>query len=598
MRDTMIRRGPDDAGIYVKGNIALGHRRLSIIDVKTSHQPLANEDSTVWIVYNGEIYNFKELRNFLIDRGHTFKTRGDTEVILHLYEELGEDCVKELRGMFAFAIWDENVRQLFLARDRIGIKPLHYYWDGKQFVFGSEIKSIIISKDVKKEIDISSLHFFLSFLYVPAPQTMFSNIKKLLPGHTMIVKNGQIHIKKYWEISFSGNNRRKDAYYIEGLREVLAEAVKMRLVADVPLGAFLSGGIDSSSVVALMASSSPDPVKTFSIGFTEQGYNEANDARKVARHLRTDHYEEILDFKKVIELIPDLMGQFDEPFADSSAFPTHLVSQITSKKVKVALSGDGGDELFGGYYWWQKRPRYQLILNKLPLHTKHLLHKLGKVIPDGIKGKYYLSNINQPYHRFLLNSKAIFNEFEREDLYTSQFKAEMKDTDVFYYNQKVLDEARSGEWMDKMQSYDLMTYLPNDILVKVDIMSMYNSLEVRVPLLDHKVVEFAATIPSDLRIRKKVSKYVLKEVMMKYLPLEILEKKKHGFRIPLPEWINNELKDHVFDILLDKKTEQRGYFSKNYIRRLLDNYKVDMKYSYKIWELFAVELWIRKHLSY
>lgn len=595
MRETLTHRGPDDAGIYVDEHIGLGHRRLSIIDLGASKQPMCNEDGTIWIVYNGEVYNFQELRSFLIAKGHCFKSHGDTEVILHLYEEFGEECVEKLRGMFAFAIWDKKNKELFLARDRLGIKPLYYYQDGEQFLFGSEIKALIQNSKVKKEVDLTSLHYFLSFLYVPAPQTMFSQIKKLLPGHTMTVKNGKMHIRKYWNLEFNVQQGKTEAYYIERLRELLTEAVRMRLIADVPLGAFLSGGIDSSTVVALMTETSSEPVKTFSIGFSEAGYNEANDAEIVARHFQSNHTEVILDYGKVIELIPDLLGHFDEPFADSSAFPTCLVSHLAAEKVKVALSGDGGDELFGGYFWWQKRPRYQLLLNQLPEPIKRGLGKMGKVLPAGFKGKYYLDRIHLPYHRFLLNNKAIFNEFDREDLYTGHLKEQLKGTDLFYYNQKVLDEIQDKDWMNKMQLYDISTYLPNDILVKVDMMSMYNSLEVRVPLLDHKVVEFAATIPSEYRIRKGISKYILKKSMEGRLPAAILKKKKHGFRIPLAEWLQNELKEPVFDFLLDKKAEERGYFSRTYVQKLLENYKADMKYSYKIWELFALESWLRKH---
>jgi len=595
MRETLTHRGPDDAGIYVDDHIGLGHRRLSIIDLGTSKQPMCNEDGTIWIVYNGEVYNFQELRSFLIAKGHRFKSHGDTEVILHLYEELGEACVEKLRGMFAFAIWDKKNKEIFLARDRLGIKPLYYYQDGKQFLFASEIKAIIQNSEVKKEVDLTSLHYFLSYLYVPAPQTMFSQIRKLLPGHTMSVRNGKMHIRKYWNLEFHTQQGKTEAYYIERLRELLTESVRMRLIADVPLGAFLSGGIDSSSVVALMTETSSEPVKTFSIGFSEAGYNEANDAEIVARHFRSNHTEVILDYGKVIELIPDLLGHFDEPFADSSAFPTYLVSRLAAEKVKVALSGDGGDELFGGYFWWQKRPRYQLLLNQLPEPVKRGLGRIGKVLPEGFKGKYYLDRIHLPYHRFLLNNKAIFNEFEREDLYTGHLKEQLKGTDLFYYNQKVLDEIQDKNWMNKMQLYDINTYLPNDILVKVDMMSMYNSLEVRVPLLDHKVVEFAATIPSEYRIRKGISKYILKKSMQDRLPAVILKKKKHGFRIPLAEWLKNELKEPVFDLLLDKKAEERGYFSRGYVQMLLENYQAGMKYSYKIWELFALESWLRKH---
>ena len=599
MNDSITHRGPDDSGIHINQGVAIAHRRLSIIDLEASKQPMCNEDGTVWIVYNGEVYNFQGLREYLLGKGHEFKTSGDTEVILHLYEEFGEECVKKLRGMFAFAIWDDNKKSLFLARDRLGIKPLHYYSDNKQFIFGSEIKSIINSKEFNKEIDLASLHYFLSFLYVPAPQTMFSGIKKLLPGHCMTVdRNNKTKITCYWQLEFSEENEDKgEAYYTERLRDILTESIKMRLIADVPLGAFLSGGIDSSAVVGLMAGISSKPVKTFSVGFEEKEYNEASDAKIVADHFSTDHTEVILNHNEMLGLIPELVAQFDEPFGDTSAFPTYLVCKHTSENVKVALSGDGGDELFGGYYWRHKRPNYQLQLNRLPGTVKNFISTFSGMLPDGIKGVNYLKNCHLPYHRYILNNVAIFDEFERAELYSPELGKKLTGIDAFQYNYEILEGLDGKDWMNKMQKYDILTYLPNDILVKVDIMSMFNSLEVRVPILDHKVAEFAATIPPKYRIKDGISKYVLKQCVADKLPSSILEKKKQGFRMPLAEWLNNELKDHIFDVLLDKTASDRGYFSRKYVEDLLNNYQVDMIHSHKVWELFITELWLRKHFN-
>lgn len=591
----MVRRGPDDAGLYVKNNVGLGHRRLSIIDLEASHQPMSNEDGSIWIVFNGEIYNFMELRDELLKKGHVFKTKGDTEVIIHLYEEYGKECVKKLRGMFAFAILDHRDKSLFLARDRIGKKPLHYYHDGNVFLFGSEIKSILADEyyHKRKEIDLHALHSYFSFLCVPDPLSIFKGIKKLLAGHTLTLKNGKAVAEKYWDVNFGGTQVKTEKQYCEELTELLKEAVRIRLISDVPLGAFLSGGIDSSSVVALMSQLVDQPVKTFSIGFPEDRYNESSDARIVAEYFKTDHTEFILNPKDIISRLKELILYFDEPFADSSALPTYYVSKLAREKVTVILSGDGGDELFGGYPWRAKRPGYQIALNKLPVFLKKNLKFAAQFLPSRVKGKNYLKQIDIPYERYILDAKAVFNQEERKLLYSEELINALEGADPYFYNLQYLNKTDDKSWTDSIMEYDLKTYLPNDILTKVDRMSMFNSLEVRVPILDYRVIEYAATIPASLKIKNGISKYIFKEVMKDILPKPVISKKKHGFNLPLETWLRTDLKKDVQEIILN--VSRHSYFNNGNIEAMLKRFfEGDDAYNFKIWELYVFQLWHQK----
>ncbi|MGH8568926.1 MAG: asparagine synthase (glutamine-hydrolyzing), partial [Gammaproteobacteria bacterium] len=401
MRDTMLSRGPDAAGIHLDRHAGIGHRRLSIIDLEASVQPMSNEDGTVWIVYNGEVYNFVELRRELLARGHRFRTAGDTEVIVHLYEEFGQECVTRLRGMFAFAIWDSRSDALFLARDRVGIKPLYYMLDDRAFLFASELKALLADERcwATREIDLDALHSYFSFLCVPDPVCIYRGIRKLPAGHTLTFRAGRVELRRYWDVRFRDEEGAAEEAWAERLLELMREAVRIRLVADVPLGAFLSGGIDSSTVVALMTGLMDRPVKTFSIGFSERAYNEASDARRVAQHLGTDHTELILTPAEARFVIPRLLEHFDEPFADSSAIPTYYVSELARKQVTVVLSGDGGDELFGGYPWRQVRPPYQRLLSRLPRPARGAIRRLSGILPAGIPGTNFLRRIDIPYER-------------------------------------------------------------------------------------------------------------------------------------------------------------------------------------------------------
>jgi len=595
MRDSMLTRGPDAGGLYIDRHAGLGHRRLSIIDLAASSQPMSNEDGTVWIAFNGEIYNFKELRDELLARGHRFKTNGDTETIVHAYEEFGEDCVTRLRGMFAFAIWDARNDSLFIARDRIGVKPLYYVQDDRAFLFGSELKALLADEHfhASRKIDLDAVHSYLSFLAVPDPIGIYEGVRKLPAGHTLTLRNGQVRLNRYWTVSFADDLSVSEDAWSEQVLEVMREAVRIRLVSDVPLGAFLSGGIDSSAVVAMMAGLMNRPVKTFSIGFSERAHNEASDAKRVAEHLHTDHTELILSPHTARSVIPDLLAHFDEPFADSSAIPTYYVSKLAREHVTVSLSGDGGDELFGGYPWRQVQPSYHRVAGRLPGAVKTGIAGLSTLLPDGVRGKNFLNRIDIPYERYSLDSRAIFDERDRLDLYSPLLNAAVGNSDPYKYLLPHLSEGADRSWESRMMEYDIKTYLPNDIMTKVDRMSMRVSLEAREPLLDHKLVELAARIPPSFKIRDGVSKYILKKVIAPYLPAEVLQKRKHGFSIPLETWLRTVLKEDVTETLASGN--QHGFFDRGGIQRLTDAFfRGDNSRNHQVWTLYAFEVWYRQ----
>jgi asparagine synthase (glutamine-hydrolysing) len=594
MRDTMLSRGPDAAGLYVDRHAGLGHRRLSIIDLEASAQPMSNEDGTIWVVYNGEIYNFAALREQLIARGHRFRTYGDTEVIVHLYEDFGVECVRHLRGMFAFAIWDARSDTLLLARDRIGVKPLYYTVTGEAFLFGSELKAILADEQFSRgrHIDPLAVHDYLSFLSVPDPVCIYRGVRKLPPAHTLTFRDGQVELRRYWDVTFREDRDVADDAWAERLRELLIESVRIRLVADVPVGAFLSGGIDSSTVVALMAAAMDRPVKTFSIGFAEERCNEASDARRVAEHLGTDHTELILSPREARFVIPQILQHFDEPFADASAIPTYYVSKLAREQVTVTLSGDGGDELFGGYPWRQVRPWYQRRLSALPKPVRLRLKRLSDWLPPGIRGAHYLHRMDLPYERYILDAMAVFDDADRLDLYHPEFAAAVGAADPYEHQIRNLTGARGGGWEARMMEYDLKTYLPNDVLTKVDRMSMWTSLEAREPLLDHHLVEFAARIPSRLKLRHGIGKRILKDVMRPYLPLSVLEKRKQGFSVPLSTWLRTDLRDDILDTLCSGN--RHGFFSRRAIDQLTNAFfHGDDRRDYQVWTLYAFEVWYR-----
>ncbi|MCD5398006.1 asparagine synthase (glutamine-hydrolyzing) [candidate division NPL-UPA2 bacterium] len=608
MGEVLRHRGPDDEGMYVsnsklktqnsKLNIGLGHRRLSVIDLDTGHQPMSNEDGTVWIVFNGEIYNFQDLRLDLEKKGYRFFTRSDTEVIIHLYEEYGTDCLKFLRGMFALAIWDERKGRLFLARDRVGQKPLCYIEHKGQFIFASELKSILQVPRIPREINLEAMHHYLTYQYVPAPLTMFQGIKKLPPAHFLIWEKGQVRIERYWKLSFQPGMIKSEDDCREGVRTLFEEAVKLRLVSDVPLGAFLSGGVDSTAVVGMMSRLSNRPVKTFSIGFEEKAYNELEFARLAAKYFKTEHHEFIIK-PEALKILPKLIWHYNEPFADSSAIPTYYVAEKTREYVTVALSGDGGDESFAGY------PRYRAVklaeyYQRLPVWLREkLIRKWAEKLPPSFEAKTFrrrlkrfLGAISLPPERRYARWVSFFDERMKEELYSSRMKKATKGIDSFAYLENVYEEADGSDFLAKTLYVDMKTYLPDDLLVKVDIATMAHSLEARSPFLDHKLMEFAASIPSHLKLKGLTGKYILKKSLRDLLPPPIRRRSKMGFGVPISHWFRNELKDYLSQVLLSEGSLKRGYFQEGYIRRLLNEHcQGSHDHGNCLWALLNLELW-------
>jgi len=585
-------RGPDDSGYYLKKSIGLGFRRLSIIDLDAGHQPLSNEDGTVWIVFNGEIYNHLKLRRNLLAKGHLFKTNSDTEVIVHLYEEYGIDCVKYLRGMFAFAIWDERQRKLFCARDRFGIKPFFYFLNKDQFVFGSEIKSILSVTSDYSDLSLPMLDQYLTYGYSSEEGTIYQNIKKLKPAHTLeIGHNGRPKISRYWDIQYQPDYDKSEEEWRSLLENKLSETVKSHLMSDVPLGAFLSGGIDSSTVVALMAKHSSTPVKTFSIGFKEAEFNELKYAREIAKKYNTEHHEQIVEPESVT-LLPKLVDSYDEPFADTSAIPTFLVSKFAREFVTVVLSGDGGDELFGGYNKYQKMVRLRNF-NILPHAVgKYFWGGLHHAIPNSMKGKgltYYLSKPKDSIPAY----QAIWQMEERKKLFKKEAWQILKNSPAEFNRALCFTDSQESDFLFNMQKMDMQRYMVDDILTKVDRVSMQNSLEVRVPLLDHEFAELTATIPSSLKLKGGIKKYILKKTMKDHLPPSIISHKKQGFGVPLKHWFKEDLKEYVNDRLVHTNSPLYDYLDKSYVQKIITGHDRGMRdFNLKIWSLIFLDQWL------
>lgn len=592
MTDLITHRGPDDSGYYIKENVGFGFRRLSIIDLHTGHQPLSNEDGTVWIVFNGEIYNHAELREQLITKGHQFKTKTDTETIVHLYEEYGNECVKYLRGMFAFAIWDEKSKKLFCARDRFGIKPFFYFTDNDRFVFGSEIKCILSESSSLSSLSLPMLDQYLTFGYSSQDGTIYQNIKKLKPAHTLEIQNGgRIKISRYWDIEYRPDYSKTEDEWCELLDDKLSESVKAHLMSDVPLGAFLSGGVDSSAVVALMSKHSNSRVKTFSIGFKEAEFNELKYAREVANRYQTEHHEQIVEPESV-SLLPDLVNSYDEPFADASAIPTYFVSKFAREFVTVALSGDGGDELFAGYNKYQRMMNMR-DFNVLPdAVSKHFWGGLNKIIPNSMKGKgatYYLSKPKNSFPAFL----SIWQQAERKKLFRKEIWENIKESPAELRRVGCFINPESTDFLFNMQKMDMQRYMVDDILTKVDRASMQNSLEVRVPILDHEFAELAASIPSELKLKGNSKKYIFKEAMKGHLPESIISHKKQGFTVPLKSWFKEDLKEYVNDRLVNTKGPLYDYLEPAYVSKIVDGHHNGMRdFNDKIWSLLFLDEWL------
>lgn len=597
----IAHRGPDDQGTLVKGRAAIGMRRLSIIDVAGGHQPIFNEDGTIAIVFNGEIYNYLELRKKLETAGHTFQTNSDTEAIVHAYEEYGDDCPNHLRGMFAFAIWDEKNQRLYIARDRVGKKPL-YYTQTKSgaLLFGSELKSLLLHPEFERDINYEALDAYLSFAYVPDPLSIFKYAHKLAPGHFLIFQNSKIITKQYWDFNFEQTEIRSEEEYIEELRTLIDEAVRIRLVSEVPLGAFLSGGVDSSTIVGYMTRNMSQPVKTFSIGFNEDSYNELKYARIAAKHFGTDHHEFIVT-PEICDMVDELVWHFDEPFADTSALPTYMVSKLARDYVTVVLSGDGGDELFAGYtrYVVDKR---RSGLARLPRVVREgLMRPVSEKLPQGAFGKNYLRNVSlEPVDRYI-DSVSHFTELNKRSLYTKSFLSNLNGNG-FSTGHKLFrsfaEKIDADNAVDPLLYLDSKTYLPGDILTKVDRMSMAVSLEARVPLLDHKLIEFVTQIPASLKLKGLETKHIFKRAVRGLVPDEILDRPKQGFGVPMEKWINLQLRDRIHDTLTDERARNRGMFDSGYIKQLLDEHERGRRdNSWRLWMLLMLELWQRKFID-
>lgn len=605
MNDAIAHRGPDDEGFYQTPVVGLAMRRLSIIDLAGGHQPLQNEDGSVQVVFNGEIYNFPDLRKCLEEKGHRFATHTDTEVLVHGYEEWGAEVVRHLRGMFAFAIWDAPEERLLLGRDRPGIKPLHYYQDGEKFVFGSEIKSILQCERVPREVNLDALDRFLTFEYVFSPETIFQGIHKLPPGHILMLnKDGSVKLEEYWDALPAPDDTLDEIDCARSLAELLEESVKMRMISDVPLGALLSGGVDSSSIVAFMARHSDRPVKTFSIGFEDQSYNELEYARLVSQRFGTEHHEQIIK-PDAVDLVENLVRNLDEPFGDFSIFPTYLVSKMAREHVTVALSGDGGDELFAGYDTYiadSVARQYQ----KIPAIFRHrLLPGVLRHVPPSSQKKGLINRAKRFVEGTLLPDDLMHTRWmiflqdrEKQQLYANELLDAYTRGNSYRYIQDYFRRSQGQTPLAQQGYVDIKTYLTDDILVKVDRMSMAPSLEARVPFLDHHVMEFAAAIPSRLKLKGLTTKHILKKAVWDIVPREILTRGKEGFSIPIKNWLAQELRPLMEDTLSETRLEQRGYFQPAYVRQLITEHLDGREnHSHRLWALMMVEIWHQAYID-
>ncbi len=600
--DILRHRGPDDEGYYCEDNVFLGSRRLSVIDLKSGHQPMSNEDGSLQLIHNGEIYNFKELREDLSKKGHIFQTQSDTEAIIHAYEEYGYDCLKELRGMFAFAIWDKNKRALFLARDRLGIKPLYYASLNGSLIFASEIKAMLALDGVNKGVDLEALDQYLSFSWVPDPKTILKGIYKLPPGYFLVYKDGDLFIREYWDLKFDGGILTEKAW-IERILDKFGKVTGEHLVSDVPLGVFLSGGIDSSSIVSMMAElMPPSQIKTFSIGFKEKSFDESSDARRIAEYFGTDHHEEILSPNTMLAVFPEILNLLDEPFADSSIIPTYLVSKFTRRHVKVALGGDGGDEFFLGYPSFIAHKLNNILgilpcpLRKTPLKVLARLAPISyNYMSLNFKARRFLKGLDFPEevrHQVWIGS---FTPQEQKRLFLPNegldwnLPSLYESTIAFFRNQEGADA------LDRAMYLYIKTYMTDDILTKVDRASMANSLEVRAPFLDTEFTEFAASIPSSFKLKNFNTKWILKVALKSRLPAATLKKSKQGFAVPVVKWLKSDLKPMLLDAFAKNKIEREGIFDYAYIKELVQAFLYNKNDTRKeIWALFMFEMWYDK----
>jgi asparagine synthase (glutamine-hydrolysing) len=602
MADTIHHRGPDDEGYHFSGPVGLGFRRLSIIDLATGHQPISNEDGSVWLIFNGEIYNYKELREFLLAKGHVFRTQTDTEVIVHLYEELGEACVEKLRGMFALAIWDERKKVLFVARDRVGIKPLYYYLSDKCLIFASEIKAILADPTVRAEVVPEMIDRFLAFYYVPGEETMFRNIQKLAPGHCMTVKDGKAKIRQYWDLRFSPTAQSLEKAE-EKLRDILEESVRLHMIADVPVGFLLSGGVDSTAMLGLAVGKTEYPLSSYTLGFSSPGLaDERPFARLAAARYGSEHHEMTITSKEFADFLPKFAWHMEEPVCEPQAVALYYVSRLAKDYVKVLISGEGGDEAFAGYpnyrnLMWLERVKSVLKPFKGMLSSG--IFAMNRFVKSSRVEKYGWL-VNTPFDSYYFgrtsNPGTYFNSHTSE-LYAKDFVHQVDKEFSYSAAKRFLSSDMASGKINKMLYVDTKTSLPDDLLLKADKMTMANSIELRVPLLDHEFLEFAAGLPENFKVRRFTTKYIAKRALRKQVPQEILDRKKAGFPVPYEMWMRTELKDWVHDILLDRETLSRGYFNRSCIENLIKQDLETKRYPKEILSLVALEMWHRAFLS-
>jgi asparagine synthase (glutamine-hydrolysing) len=604
-KDTLLRmtrviahRGPDDEGVWARGAVGLGTRRLAVIDLsERGHQPMSNEDGSVWIAFNGEVYNFQELRKELLQKGHVFRSNTDTETIVHLYEEEGIAAISKLRGMFAFALWDGRTDTLFLGRDRLGKKPLFYYQDDKRLVFGSEIKCLL-QGGVPGVPDAEAIDHYLTFGYVPAPWSAFRGIKKLPPAHYMEVRRGRVSVTRYWTLRYAPKNGASEGALLEELSHLLAESTRLRMISDVPLGVLLSGGLDSSAVVATMRKLTTGSLKTFSIGFDQPEYDELAYARQVAQHFGTDHHELIVR-PDAVAMVPRLAWHYNEPFADSSAVPSFAVSELARRSVTVALNGDGGDETWLGYDRYAAAAtvaRYDWV----PGSARRALAAAAGRLPAGQpkSAVYRVRRLGMGVARTPVEQYAswitFFSEPAKRALYTGDFAAQLPGSSSFRIFQDALNASDAPTFVEAIAHADIQTYLADDLLVKMDIASMAHSLEVRSPLLDHRMVEFSASLPVKMKLRGYTQKYLLRRLMKGVLPAPVLTRRKMGFGVPIDRWFRTDLKEMAYDLLLDSRATSRGYFRPEAVRGYLDAHVAGRAHNHsQLWALLMLEVWQR-----
>jgi asparagine synthase (glutamine-hydrolysing) len=628
MCESIVHRGPDERGHKYVGPAAIGMTRLSIIDLATGQQPISNEDGSIWIVFNGEIYNYQELQKLVLSKGHELKTKSDTEVIVHLYEEFGFDCLQRLEGMFSFAIWDSNRQSLFIARDRLGEKPLHWSIFEGQFIFGSEIKAILEHPRSKKSLNIEALQRYLALEYVPAPDSIFDGIHKLRPGHFMVLKNGEVKITNYWKPEVSCATPQSEEEASERLVELLERSIKLRMIADVPLGIFLSGGIDSSSIAALAAAQSMSPIRTFSIGFADASFDESAHAQAVATHIGSQH--EVIEFQPDLALktLEELWDVLDEPMADASILPTYFLSKMTKRSVTVALSGEGGDELFGGYPTYQAH-QLAALWNHVPAPLrKGLIEPAVRALPVNMnnlsfdyKLKKFISAANEePRSRHLswMGSIPLAEQHRLVKPATISDFAELKASSVqtggtaygginsgtnkglfdFSNDYFKLSKQAQRTLIDEIMELDLRTYLPDDLLVKSDRASMAASLEVRLPFLAFPLVEFALSLPTNLKMRGFKTKYLLKKAMAPYLPSRTISRPKKGFGIPVAKWLNKDFREIADELFSESFVKRQGLFEYSHINSLLTEHRSKAADRRKeLWTLFMFQWWWQKYFA-